>query len=51
MLTIDITEEAADAYDMAMALRRISELLLAGYTSGYEPTWRLEGDEEDESGD
>ena len=33
---------------MAIVLDRIAELIREGYTSGYEPSWELEGEEEDE---
>ena len=48
MRTIEVNEETSTAEEMATALERIAELIREGYTSGHEPSWELEGEEEDE---
>jgi hypothetical protein len=46
MLTIDIQEKVTSYEMMALLLQEISRQLVAGYTSGFYPTWSTSGDEE-----
>jgi len=41
-----LTVELADTDDVEFVLPRIAKMILEGYTSGYEPTWKMEDDEE-----
>lgn len=45
MLRIEITHETTTADRMADALERIAGLIREGYTSGFDPSWSLGGDE------
>lgn len=47
MITIEIDEETATHNDMVYVLERVLELIKQGYTSGYEPSWSLSGEEEE----
>ena len=46
MLEITTNEEVRTAEGMAVVLERVLELIRGGYTSGFEPSWQLTGDEE-----
>jgi len=46
MLKIEISEEVKTSEDMITVLERIAELVKQGYTSGYDPDWKLTGEEE-----
>ena len=48
MITIDISQEAHSSGEAADLLRHIAEQLDRGYTSGYYPTWSIEGEAEPE---
>ena len=45
---IDIKSNADDLNDMAMTLRMIADKLDSGFTSGYDPTFEIVGEEEEE---
>jgi len=40
---VTLTVQAEDKDDLSMILERVQNLIQEGYTSGYEPTWNLEG--------
>lgn len=46
MIKINLNFESKDKHEMVLELEHIAELIDGGYTSGYEPTWSLEGEEE-----
>lgn len=48
MITITINEEACNRSEMADALREIAKRIDNGNTSGYYPTFQLQGEEEDD---
>lgn len=45
MIRIDISEDAPNASKMADMLRNIADMIDEGFTSGYYPSWSLEGEE------
>jgi hypothetical protein len=45
MLTIEIDEETAHVEDMAVVLTRVAEQLRQGFINGFDPDWRLVGEE------
>lgn len=48
MINIKIHEEVSTREDMAIILEKIADLIDRGYSSGYDPEWSLEGEEEPE---
>lgn len=42
---VTLTVEAEDKGDLPMILEMVSNKISEGYTSGYEPTWSIEGGE------
>ncbi len=40
---VTLTVQADDKEDLLMILEIVSKKISEGYTSGYEPTWNLEG--------
>lgn len=46
MIKIEILEEVETKEDMVDLLNQIATMVKEGYTSGYHPGWRIEGEEE-----
>ena len=42
---VTLTVQADDKDDLPMILEKVQKLIEEGYTSGYEPTWKIEGGE------
>lgn len=51
MRTIVIDEETETSEDMIFVMENITEQLKNGFTSGIEPSWSLDGEDEDELSD
>lgn len=51
MRTIVISEGVETSDDMVYVMEIITEQLKNGYTSGIEPSWSLEGEDEPEDSD
>jgi hypothetical protein len=51
MITITIEEQAETYNELALVLQEVQRQLTLGNTSGYNPDWSTEGEEEDISDD
>lgn len=48
MISIDISEDVSNTSELSSVLCYIAEQLDSGYTSGVNPTWSIDGEEETE---
>jgi len=47
MITFKVTQETETKEEMADALIHIAEMIRMGYTSGINPHWEIDGEEDD----